>query len=123
MGKSICTCSCVPLSFPLYLYMCAQIIGGERELFNSQVVDVCSKFNSQCKDIDLEQNGAPHSSAGNGGHCRVEDASQSLEHQRNQKISSDNSSMPTSDVSGIQKIIPSGNDVSMFTGFSHELIF
>jgi hypothetical protein len=52
----------------------------------------------------------------------VEDASQSLERQGNQKISSDSFSLLTSDVSGIQKIIPSYNDVSMFRGifFSPE---
>jgi hypothetical protein len=85
--------------------------------FLSHVVDAYSKYNDQCEDRDVEQAKSCDLPARSGDHCRLEDASQSLERQGNQKISSDSFSLLTSDVSGIQKIIPLYNDVSMFRGF------
>ncbi|XP_059460817.1 transcription factor E2FC isoform X2 [Corylus avellana] len=66
---------------------------------------------SQCEDRDVEQAKSRDLSAGSGDHCRVEDARQPLECQGNRKTSSESFSLQTSDVSGIQKIIPSYNDI------------
>lgn len=90
---------------------------------DNQVVDACSKYNSQCEDMDVEQAKSPDLSVRSGGHCRVKDARQSLEHQGNQNISSESLCLPTSGVSGIQKITPSYNDVSMFRGICFHQIF
>lgn len=80
---------------------------------NSHVVDVSSKHNRQHEDMSVKQAKSLDLSA-SSGHCRVEDAGQSLEHQSNQNKYSEGFSSLATDVSGIQKIIPPDSGVSMF---------
>jgi hypothetical protein len=79
---------------------------------NSHVVDVSSKYNCQHEDMSVKQAKSLDLSA-SSGHCSVEDAGQSLEHQSNQNKYSEGFRSLATDVSGIQKITPPDSSVSM----------
>ncbi|KAK7837032.1 transcription factor e2fc [Quercus suber] len=68
-----------------------------------------SKFDSQHESTSVKQAKSPDSSAGNSDHCKEEDAVQPP--QVNQNNSSEAFSSPASEVSGIQKIIPSDSGI------------
>ncbi|KAL4650165.1 hypothetical protein ACB092_01G067000 [Castanea dentata] len=68
-----------------------------------------SKFDSQHESTSVKQAKSPDSSAGNSDYCKEEDAVQPP--QVNQNNSSKAFSSPASEVSGIQKIIPSDSGI------------
>lgn len=69
-----------------------------------------SKHNRQHEDMSVKQAKSLDLSA-SSGHCRVEDAGQSLEHQSNQNKYSEGFRSLATDVSGIQKITPPDSSI------------
>lgn len=83
-------------------------------LLNSYENDVHSKYQSEGKDITLQQANSANPSTWNYEPCGVPNFRLSLEHEDNQKRSSDTFSLMSSEAaSGIQKIVPSDCDVSL----------
>ncbi|GAY42932.1 hypothetical protein CUMW_070740 [Citrus unshiu] len=74
--------------------------------------DVHSKYQSEGKDITLQQANSANPSTWNYEPCGVPNFRLSLEHEDNQKRSSDTFSLMSSEAaSGIQKIVPSDCDI------------
>lgn len=69
-----------------------------------------SKYNCQHEDMSVKQAKSLDLSA-SSGHCSVEDAGQSLEHQSNQNKYSEGFRSLATDVSGIQKITPPDSSI------------
>uniref|UniRef100_A0A2N9EDZ2 E2F/DP family winged-helix DNA-binding domain-containing protein n=1 Tax=Fagus sylvatica TaxID=28930 RepID=A0A2N9EDZ2_FAGSY len=93
-----------------YRMIIRSIIGPIDLYLLSHVVDVSSKYNCQHEDMSVKQAKSLDLSA-SSGHCSVEDAGQSLEHQSNQNKYSEGFSSQATDVSGIQKITPPDSSI------------